>query len=339
MDVDNMFKHGNGRIAKVPTSPQAMKASIETREIITLAEGGINLRGTYHRAQDERSDSAPVAKESNRIGVLFLNFGFHPRSASGDAAVYWADSFAKCGYPSFRLDLPGLGDSDGDLPVEVADFIHLVNAGRYAPLLSKTIKNLTERFNLAGVAIVGQCSGAVSAIYAAAASSDVKGLVLLDPYFHGEEPEGTAIRKEFRRWVLRNRLAGYLSAVYDRLKYFRLLVKANELPRNANLLLIGCWNQLASAGLPILILKAPALNPRVGDFDYLRYIQRISHLTQRIEVKDIEGTNHAFVKGSGKDAVGRYTEQWLRACFPLARFEASDKSRTDAPQTCETASR
>jgi pimeloyl-ACP methyl ester carboxylesterase len=252
---------------------------------------------------------------------LFLSFGFHPRCASGDAAVHWADSFAKCGYPSFRLDLPGLGDSDGDVPGKVADFIQLVNSGHYAPLLADTMKNLRERFKLSGVVLVGQCSGAVSAIYAAAASKDVKGLVLLDPYFHREEPEGTVIRKEFRRWVLR------ISAIYDYLKYFRLLVKAHELPKNANLPLIRGWNQLASAGLPILVLKAPALNPRMGDFDYLRYVQRLSHVShQSIEVEHIEGTNHAFVKGPGKEAVRRHTKRWLHAHFSLTRYQESEAS-------------
>jgi pimeloyl-ACP methyl ester carboxylesterase len=318
-----MFKQGDELTVKVPTTPQVVKTTIETRESITVAEGGMNLRGTYHMPQGEKADSPLGVNESNRIGVLFLNSGFHPRAASGDAAVYWADSFAKCGYPSFRLDLPGLGDSDGEPPREVTDFIHLVNTGRYAPLLSNATKNLTERFNLSGVVIAGHCAGAVSAIYAAAASNDVKGLVLLEPYFHGEELESTAIREEFRRWVVRNRMAGYLSAIYDRVKYFRSLVKRNELPRNANLPLIRCWNQLASAGLPVLVLKASAPNPRVGDFDYLRYVQLISPLNQRVEIKHIEGTNHSFVKGTGKEAVAGHTGQWLGAYFPLTRCEGS----------------
>jgi pimeloyl-ACP methyl ester carboxylesterase len=262
---------------------------------------------------------------------LFLSFGFHPRCASGDAAAHWADSFAKCGYPSFRLDLPEPGDSDGDVPGKVADFIQLVNSGHYAPLLADTMKNLRERFKLSGVVLVGQCSGAVSAIYAAAASKDVKGLVLLDPYFHREEPEGTVIRKEFRRWVLG------ISAIYDYLKYFRLLVKTNELPKNANLPLVRCWNQLASAGLPILVLKAPALNPRMGDFDYLRYVQRLSHLShQSIEVRHIEDTNHAFMKGPGKEAVRRHAEQWLRAHFSLTRYEGSETSNDRHSSAMET---
>lgn len=301
-----------------------MKGTIEKREIITVASGGFNLRGTYHRPQTERCDSLPSVHENDRVGVLFLNSGFQPRAASGDAAVYWADSFAKCGYPAFRFDLPGLGDSDGDLAVELLDFVELVNCGRYAACLSSAMKSITERFNLSGVVIVGHCAGAVSAVYAAAANHDVKGLVLLDPYFHREAQESTAIREEFRHWVSRNRVAGYLSNLYDQLKYFRLRVGGSGLPRNANLSLIRCWNQLASAGLPMLVLKAPGPNPRVGDFDYLRHIQQTSYPDQGMDVKHVEGTNHAFVKGQGKEAVRRHTENWLRAHFPIGKCNESD---------------
>ena len=114
--------------------------------------------------------------QPNRIGVVFLNHGFLPRTAPGDSAVYWADSFASCGYPSFRFDLPGLGDSDGDVPAQMLDFI---NAGGYAPVLSATVKELVERFNLSGIVIMGHCAGAVTALYtAAAATKECKGLVL-----------------------------------------------------------------------------------------------------------------------------------------------------------------
>src|ERR1700690_2549332 len=127
--------------------------AIETRELITVDVGGICVRGTYHKSHEDGSGLGTA----NRIGVVFLNHGFLPRAAPGDSAVYWADSFASCGYPSFRFDLPGLGDSDGDIPAQMLDFI---NTGGYAPILSATVKELVERFNLSGVVTMGHCAGA-----------------------------------------------------------------------------------------------------------------------------------------------------------------------------------
>ncbi len=97
-----------------------MNQAIEGRELITLDGRGVLLRGTFHRPRGSSSDSEPGASTRNRIGIVFLNSLSLPRAATGDSAVYWAESFADCGYPSFRLDLPGLGDTAGDIPLGVA---------------------------------------------------------------------------------------------------------------------------------------------------------------------------------------------------------------------------
>jgi pimeloyl-ACP methyl ester carboxylesterase len=296
-----------------------VKGSIEARQLLTVDGGsGIDLRVIYHRSHNPNCNSPSDVSGNDSMGVLFLNPGFLPSAGPGDTAVYWADSFAKIGYPSFRLDLPGLGDSDGDLPIKLLEFVHLVNSGCYAPTLSSVARNLTEQFNLSGMVIVGHCAGAVSAIYAASICKEVKGVVLLDPYFHCPQ-ESTNVRKELRGWVKRNRLGGLISNVYDRLKYVSLLARGNRLPRTANFPLIRCWNQMASAGLPILILKAPMPRPRAGDFDYLRHLQLTSRHKQNIIVEHVEGTNHAFVKGAGREEVRNHTERWLGTNFPLTR--------------------
>jgi len=91
----------------------AMQEAIETRELIMLDGPDGDIRGTYHRPNEGSfyPRSLPIAP--GRIGVLFLNSTSPTRAQNGDAAVYLADSFASCGYPSFRLDLPGFGDSQG----------------------------------------------------------------------------------------------------------------------------------------------------------------------------------------------------------------------------------
>jgi len=294
-----------------------MLSAIETRELISATAGGICLRGTYHKAQDKASHFTTGRKEDGRVGVLFLNSGFAPRAAGGDAAIYWADSFAKSGYPSFRLDLPGLGDSDGDLPRNRLDFARLVNSGHYAPFISGTTKILTERFNLSGVVIVGHCAGAVSAFYAAAASKHIKGLVALEPYFFRETPLRADIRTAISRWVTQNKLAGELSKLYGRMKKLSLLVRGNQLPKNANSPLLRCCSRLVSAELPMLIVNAREPNPRVGEFDYFRHLQMLSGNGGCMVVKFVGGANHSLADDVGRTAVRKHTEQWLKAFFPL----------------------
>jgi pimeloyl-ACP methyl ester carboxylesterase len=326
-----------------------MKRCIGSRELITLAHNGKYVLGTYHRPRFESSDSSSDTAARNRVGILFLNPGVLPRAATGDSAVYWADSFAKLGYPCFRFDLPGLGDSEGDLPTEVLNFVNLVDDGTYVPLVSGLVKTLAQRFCLSGLIVVGHCAGAVSGLYAAAAGQNngIKGLVLLDPYFHRRQ--GVTNRNLLSRWYrhivtkreqewdvsdqpvpqdARIRLFSYISSAYDRLKYIRRLVQGKRLPKNANVRLLECWDRLKSAGLPMLVLRAPGIIPKVGEFDYIRYLQSISSRGSRAVIRSIEGTTHSFVEGSGKEAVREHVEQWLGDCFSISEDDPNARPNT-----------
>jgi pimeloyl-ACP methyl ester carboxylesterase len=288
----------------------------EMRELVAVTIGGLRLRGTYHKAHP----GLPSNPQTNaRIGVLFLNTGVAPRAAGGDAAVDWADSFSKRGYPCFRFDLPGLGDSEGRLPLKLQDFAEMVDAGCYTPFICGIAKEVTEGFQLSGVVLVGNCTGAVSAIYAATECGYIKGVVALDPYFFRKERK--VWRSEIGGWTARNRVGGQLKNIYDHLKRIRMLVRKNELPDNANLPLIRCWNDLASAALPVLVLNARGSGSRVGEFDYFGYFDTVIGYRSHVVVKFIEGAQHSFADRLGRVAVRQHTEQWLRTFFPLGEHD------------------
>ncbi|WP_263354824.1 alpha/beta hydrolase [Acidicapsa acidisoli] len=303
-----------------------MIGAIESRELFTLDGQDVRLQGTYHRPRS----GAAGARCQNPIGVLFLNSLFLPRTATGDSAVYWAESFAACGYPAFRMDLPGLGDSDAPLNTALLDFI---NAGGYGSIASAKIKELVERFGLSGIVIVGHCAGAVTALFAAAASKECKGVILLDPYFYlPQQMKKSKAWKRLVRWAATSAVGGSLSKMYDWLKNIRLALGGSRPPGNANFALLQRWSEVANKGLPTLLFKAPGrkspgTKPRVGEFDYIKHIQAIAARKSQVTVQVIDNTDHSFANRAGRTAVREQVERWLRDCFP---FSESIESETIA---------
>jgi alpha-beta hydrolase superfamily lysophospholipase len=303
-----------------------VKRAIPTRELISIVTRGICLRGTYHAPAQAGS------RRTLRIGVLAPNGGVIPRAGGADAAVYWADRLSQCGYPAFRFDLPGLGDSDRDPAAEGVDFQEHTDAGGYGPWLSAIADALATRFHLSGIVLLAHCSGAVTAIFGACRNKHIRGLILLDPYFHIQQDSEVQARvTNWNRDVIKG-LGGAWSAhpivraigvralscartIYHTLSNVRLFVRQKNLTRAANLPLIRCWNQLASAGVPMLILRSPTYAPRAGGFDYIGYLQKHAPRGSRVTLRPVAGASHAFAERESKEPVARYAEEWLNACF------------------------
>jgi len=293
-------------------SDPALRGVFECRELITLQGEAYPIRGTYHRARRERG-----IRERNPLGLVFLNSLSLPRTATGDSAVDWADSLAACGYPCFRVDLPGLGDSAGDLP---SDLLNFINAGGFAPAVSNIARQITQRFDLGGVVIVGHCAGAVSALLAAERAPECKGLVLMDVYFHLPQAVRPTFRRHLSNWALRSPTGRVASNIYDRLRKLRMRFLTTTLPANANVPLLRCWSQIASSGQPILLLKAPArkavgTKPRDGEFDYLQYAMKTAGPRSRVSLMFAEESDHSFATQTGRAAVRKEMTTWLESCF------------------------
>jgi pimeloyl-ACP methyl ester carboxylesterase len=290
---------------------------IDTRQLITLGADGILVRGTYHGVPGRVEDgSRPRGKN---IGGAFLNPLSTPRALIGDSAVCWASSFAAQGYPSLRFDLPGLGDSYGEVPKDLVTFI---NEAGFAAIAASKIREFAKTFDLSGVVIYGHCAGAVTAVYAASECNECKGLIITDPYFNAANMLTPKLSPGMVDWARRSKVGEVLRAVYVRIREARKKQDNGTLPGNANVRLVSHWKKIVSSGLPILVFKSgePAAlgsgKLRAGSFDYLEHITSFAGNRSRLSVKTIEGTNHSFADRVGRAAIQEHAEAWLNEYFP-----------------------
>jgi hypothetical protein len=182
------------------------------------------------------------------------------------------------------------------------------------------VKEITERFGLSGLVVVGLCSGAVSAIYTAAGSKECKGLVLMDPYFHLPLKKNSELWEKLTGRISRSVIGLLIRNSYDHLKG---LLLRNRAPANANFALLNRWKELTATDLPILIFKAPSFKPRGEEFDYFAHILNLASAKARVTVRMIEGAGHTFSNRVGRSGVCQHTEQWLAESFSLAEAEPS----------------
>lgn len=310
-----------------------MKDVIQGRGLFTLEVLGSTIQGTCHFPAEETSNAQGQLANHKGTGILLVSGLLAPRAGIGDSLVCWADSLAKDGYPCFRFDLPGTCDSTGAAPAELMTFIC---TGSYEAATVEIIKQIRLRYDLESMILIGHCTGAVTALFAASSCDGCRGLVLLEPFFHLFPPVATKSRAALSDWAARNRLGGILSNIFDRLKELRLRLRRSELPGNANLPLIKRWKSMASAGLPILVLKVPGAKaagakPRLGEFDYLTYVAGIGGSRRRVDVKVLEGTTHSFADQTGRTAVLRNTESWLGEYFPQGAVKRKPQQDHNVP--------
>jgi len=119
----------------------------------------------------------PTDSEAPGMPVVFLGAGIIHKVGPSRASVELARRLAEAGHPALRFDLSGIGDSPR---------VDETSLSRTA------LKDIEDAVSLvqdrcghpAGVALVGFCSGADNALFAAGEDVRVSRLILFDPTVH-----------------------------------------------------------------------------------------------------------------------------------------------------------
>ncbi|MEW6072544.1 MAG: hypothetical protein AB1726_08130 [Planctomycetota bacterium] len=296
------------------------------RAALTLEVDGHRLVGTHHLP-------AGVPAAAPGLGFLLLNAAQLPRAGMGDMPVEIADRVAAQGIPAFRFDLPGLGDSPGELPVHVQEYWRSVEEGTDAPLAAQLGGELCRRFALAGILLGGLCGGAITALYACDhdAARCVRGLILLEPNYYlvgvGEaapapagagagprpaRPPGTGgprgLANRLRWWLSLRHPGGRGIRLYRFATRLKTRLLGYRLPPGVNERMVASSRRLVAAGRPALLVFAASEEKRRL---LERGVFRSLPPRHRLELAEIHGTNHMLVPGGGKRAVAERVERWV----------------------------
>jgi pimeloyl-ACP methyl ester carboxylesterase len=159
-----------------PTARPVMRLTNGIREETIALEGP---RGNLVGVTSEPADGEPGGER----WLVFLNAGAIRRSGPGRLWTTYARSWATRGLRSVRLDLSGIGDSDGD-PAQ--DELASREVGRlyvtdFADDVSAAVRWIEGRGEAPRVALLGLCSGAYWSLHTALSRGGVSLIVLVNP--------------------------------------------------------------------------------------------------------------------------------------------------------------
>jgi alpha-beta hydrolase superfamily lysophospholipase len=203
---DVHVRPGRGYSAMMVIPHEAVPPDEAGREILEFLKSGPQPRSAIavtphedHRAVESIYTFADSGNETFGIlagpsfpdvCLLFLNPGATRHIGPNRMWVEAARRWAARGVPSLRVDLPGIGESDGDPVLGVPELYQQ----RMVEHVESAMQTLERRIGARRFALVGLCSGAFWALHAAARNRSIRSAVLLNPRLYTWDPEVDRVR-------------------------------------------------------------------------------------------------------------------------------------------------
>ena len=145
------------------------------QETVSFCCEGYELRGSLHR---------PVGSEENDTAIVILNQGPLDRSGAHRVSIKCARRWAAHGFPVFRFDARGVGESEGDwaIPEDGAPIKMLyknIEDGAWTLDTRAAVDYVCATTSARNVVLAGICGGALTALHAAAEHPAVVGVVMV----------------------------------------------------------------------------------------------------------------------------------------------------------------
>ena len=128
---------------------------------------GMQLIGVYHEGAG-----------SGAVAILLLSPGVKMRVAPHRLYNKMASRFVALGFPVFRFDFHGLGDSQGEAGEELlADLYRATQCGRYVDDTVAAMDWVETHYGISRFIVAGLCGGALTGLLTAEIDSRIIGLI------------------------------------------------------------------------------------------------------------------------------------------------------------------
>ena len=304
---------------------------IESQPVVFCNREGSRLFGMYH---------APSESRTRDVAVVLLSPGVKARIAPHRLYVRMANDLAERGWPVFRFDFFGLGDSEGELYEKTHSEIHAkIQIGQYVADAQSAMDWLeSEQVGRGGFVLAGLCGGAITGLLAST-DERVKGLLAFGIPVMLDDPSVNA--REFISTGQLNRLRrGYLKRIRDPHAWLRLLsfrsdyrslIRSlfrrrksksngqgdNPAVSNRNPLFAPAMLQMLEKGIPACCIFGG--NDRLY-FEFNEQFlglmgEKLSPISENLTVYSIDGSNHIFAWREWEREAMDVSLDWLQRRF------------------------
>jgi exosortase A-associated hydrolase 1 len=266
---------------------------------------------TFTCQQEQLVGIHHAPENPHKTGVLIIVGGPQYRAGSHRFFTLTARYLAQQGFPVFRFDYRGMGDSSG--------------AARQFDDIDDDIRSAVDAFSAASPDIAefvlwGLCDAASASMFYAARDPRVGGIIALNPWVRTTQTQAKTYLKYY--YVRRLAQAGFWKKILSEKSYFFTSAKSildqaklarqddseshEELPArmlnglrqfNGPVLFILSGNDLTAKEFILTVNTSPEWQDLLAESRFFRH--------------DLTAADHTFSSGMWRDQVAEWTCQWL----------------------------
>jgi uncharacterized protein len=272
-----------------------------SEEPVHFKSRGLNLFGIFHPAKDGNRD----------FGIIFANSGMQNRVGPHRLYVVFARILSQSGYSVLRMDLPGIGESEGTIKETHFDAHNPDDMVSVIDFMKHTKK-------IKRIVLFGICGGARTILKAGSTDKRVDGLILWSLPIISIAPSMTSpdkLRKAFslHAWTKYfDSSRGDLKSIYRDVQriFWNSVFKGEQGSKKLQHVFFSAFSSYLRSGRPALFLYGEKDNVLIEEFKG-KFEEFSANDNHSCEYLIIRNGNHTFTSMDTQEEAISETIAWL----------------------------